>query len=124
VITGAHLLLYSTDPDADQAALVQVLGSKSVPVEPGRIMALPPSEIATHVGREEFAQSHAGKRLRGLVLYLMCDDLRSTVDALRTAGTRCTGLEESEFGVKTTIVLPSGGEIGLYQPSHETATGR
>jgi hypothetical protein len=96
-----------------------------VPAEPGRIiMALPPSEIATHDGPEAFAQSHAGYRLRGLVLYLMCDDLRSTIDALRTAGTRCTGIEEAEFGIKTTIVLPSGGEIGLYQPSHQTAAVR
>jgi hypothetical protein len=54
----------------------------------------------------------------------MCDDLRSTIDALRTAGTRCTAIEETEFGSKTTIVLPSGGEIGLYQPSHQTATDR
>jgi hypothetical protein len=125
MINGAHLLLYSTDPDADQAVLRQVLGSRFVPAEPGRIiMALPPSEIATHDGPEAFAQSHAGYRLRGLVLYLMCDDLRSTIDALRTAGTRCTGIEEAEFGIKTTIVLPSGGEIGLYQPSHQTAAVR
>jgi hypothetical protein len=36
----------------------------------------------------------------------------------------CTAIEDTEFGLKTTITLPSGGEVGLYQPSHETAVDR
>lgn len=122
MISGAHLLLYSTDPDADQAVLHRILKSRSVPAEPGRIiMAMPPCEIATHEGSGTFTQSHADRPLLGAVLYLMCDDLRSAVETLRTDDIRCTEIEETEFGLKTTILLPSGGEIGLYQPSHETA---
>jgi hypothetical protein len=34
---------------------------------------------------------------------------------------RCTEVDEAEWGIKTTIPLPSGSEIGLYQPKHETA---
>ena len=30
-------------------------------------------------------------------------------------------VDEVEWGIKTTIPLPSGSEIGLYQPKHETA---
>ncbi len=124
MIAGAHLLLYSTDPAADQAVLERILGTGSVPAGPGRIiLALPPAEIATHPGSGGFTQRHADHDLLGLVLYLMCDDLPSTVEALRESGVRCTEIEETEFGSKTTVVLPSGGEIGLYQPSHETALG-
>ncbi|MFW6201622.1 MAG: VOC family protein [Gemmatimonadota bacterium] len=122
MITGAHFLLYSSDPAADQAALERILGTRSVPAQPGRIiLALPPAEIATHTGSGDFTQRHADRDLLGLVLYLMCDDLPSVVRELEQLGIPCTGIEEAEFGLKTTVRLPGGGEIGLYQPSHETA---
>lgn len=125
MINGAHLLLYSTAPEADQEVLRTILESRSVPAEEGRlILALPPAEIATHLGAGTFCQSHAGRDLAGIVLYLMCDDLHSTVEALKARKVRCTATEDTEFGLKTTITLPSGGEIGLYQPSHQTAVDR
>jgi hypothetical protein len=100
----------------------RILGTRSVPAEPGRIiLALPPAEIATHMTSGGFTQTHANHDLLGLVLYLMCDDLPSMVEALKKMGVRCTEIDETEFGLKTTVVLPSGGEIGLYQPSHQTA---
>jgi hypothetical protein len=51
----------------------------------------------------------------------MCDDLRSTVESLQSKGVACTEIEEEDRGVRTTFRLPSGGEIGLYQPTHPTA---
>src|SRR5687768_3182819 len=79
MINGAHFLLYSKNPEADQAVLHDVLGSRSVPAEEGRlILALPPAEIATHAGAGNLTQSHAGHELLGIILYLMCDDLIST----------------------------------------------
>jgi hypothetical protein len=120
MINGVHLLLYSSDPASDQAALNDVLASVSVPAGDERlIFALPPSEIATHGG--DFTQRHAGHDLPGAVLYLMCDNLNATIEELKTKGLRHTEVANTEFGIKTTIVLPSGGEMGLYQPSHETA---
>jgi hypothetical protein len=125
MINGAHFLLYSTAPEADQEVLRKILESRSVPAEEGRvILALPPAEIATHVGAGTFCQSHAGRNLAGIVLYLMCDDLHSTVEALKARQVPCSVVEDTEFGLKTTITLPSGGEIGLYQPSHQTAVDR
>ena len=71
MINGVHLLLYSNDPVADQAALNDVLASVSVPAGDERlIFALPPSEIATHGGAPDFTQRHAGHDLLGAVLYL------------------------------------------------------
>jgi len=125
MINGAHFLLYSRTPVADQEVLREVLGTRSVPAEEGRfIFALPPAEIATHDGDGNFVQRHAGDDLLGIVLYLMCDDLPSTIEALTAKKIRCTGIEETEFGMMTTITLPSGGGIGLYQPSHPTAALR
>ena len=122
MINGVHLLLYSNDPVADQAALNDVLASVSVPAGDERlIFALPPSEIATHGGAPDFTQRHAGHDLLGAVLYLMCDDLNATIEELKTKGLRHTEIANTEFGIKTTIILPSGGEMGLYQPSHKTA---
>jgi hypothetical protein len=43
MISGAHFLLYSKDPEADQAALREILGSRSVPAEEGRIIFALPS---------------------------------------------------------------------------------
>jgi hypothetical protein len=52
----------------------------------------------------------------------MCDDLRSEIASLAGKGVVCSEVVEAEWGIKTTIPLPSGGELGLYQPKHETPT--
>jgi catechol 2,3-dioxygenase-like lactoylglutathione lyase family enzyme len=121
MITGAHLLLYSADPDADRAFFRDVLGFRSVDAGGGwLIFALPPSEAALHPDDEERRLAHGGHQLLGAVLYLMCDDLRAQVAALAARRVGCTGIEEEPWGLRTTIRLPSGGEIGLYQPTHPT----
>lgn len=122
VIDGAHLLLFTTDPHSDQAALERILGTPVVPAGEDRvIIALPPGEIATHVTSDEFAHRHAGHDLQGTALYLMCNDLDDTIEGLESLGITCTEVTEEGFGRKTTIRLPSGAEIGLYEPSHERA---
>jgi len=51
----------------------------------------------------------------------MCEDLQATIASLARRNVHCTAIDNEQWGTKTTIQLPSGGEIGLYQPSHETA---
>jgi hypothetical protein len=124
MITGAHVLLYSSDPEADRAFFRDVLGFRWVDAGGGwLIFALPPSEVAVHPTDGESAQAHAGRGLLGAVLYLMCDDLRGFVASLAAKNVRCTEIGEAPWGIKMTIKLPSGGEIGLYQPTHPTALG-
>jgi catechol 2,3-dioxygenase-like lactoylglutathione lyase family enzyme len=119
-ITGAHYLLYSNDPDADRAFFRDVLNFRYVDLGHNwLIFALPPAEMAVHPG--DFAQRHADLQVLGSVLYLMCDDLPTFVQFLAGKKVSCTEIEEAEWGMKTTIRLPSGGEIGLYQPTHHTA---
>jgi hypothetical protein len=54
-------------------------------------------------------------------LYLMCEDVRAMTAALETKGVPCSAVSEAPWGLRTTIRLPSGRQIGLYQPSHPTA---
>jgi hypothetical protein len=122
MISGAHILLYSADPDADRVFFRDVLQFPSVDVgHRWLIFALPPAEVAVHPLGSNDGQRHAGRQLLGSVLYLMCDDLRDTIISLREKGVECTEVSTEAWGIKTTIRLPSGGEVGLYQPTHPTA---
>lgn len=124
-IYGAHFLLYSRDPDADRAFFRDVLRFGSVDVGGGwLIFKLPPAEIAVHPAEGEATRRRADdeeENLAGAVLYLMCDDVKATVKALAKRKVDCSPLVEAPWGIKTTFALPSGAEIGLYQPKHETA---
>src|SRR5580698_9397378 len=119
MITGAHVLLYSENPEADRAFLRDVLEFCSVDVGGGwLIFALPPAEAALHPRDGGTGQLHGGRHLLDAVLYLMCDDLQSLLRSLAAKNVNCPPVEQAPWGMKTTIPLPSGGEIGLYQPIH------
>ena len=122
MFTGTHLLLYSKNPEADRAFFRDVLNLRSIDVGGGwLIFAMPPSEAGVHPLEGEFSQKHAGHDLLGAVLYLMCDDLTSVISTLKEKNVVCSDVQAAEWGQATTIPLPSGGRIGLYQPAHPTA---
>lgn len=122
MIFGAHILFYSQDPEADRAFFSDVLELHSVDVGHGwLIFAMPPVEAAIHPTDIDFSQTHAGERLLGAVLYLMCDDLKAEMASLKKKNVQCTEIQEAQWGISTTIPLPSGRALGLYQPRHETA---
>jgi catechol 2,3-dioxygenase-like lactoylglutathione lyase family enzyme len=112
-ITGAHVLLYTSEPEQLRAVLRDVFGWKDVDAGDGwLIFALPPAEAAAHPAD---APSHE--------LTLMCDDLDATVAELRAKGIEFRGEPEDQgFGIVITMVLPGGVEMLLYEPRHETAT--
>lgn len=122
MITGAHILLYSEKPEADRAFLRDVLGFRSIDVGEGwLIFALPPTEAAVHPADGAKGRAHGGHQLLGAVLYLMCDDLHAEIELLKCKNVTCTEVGEEPWGIHTSIRLPSGGGIGLYQPKHPTA---
>lgn len=122
MIIGSHFLLYSKDAEADRVFFRDVLELPCVDVGHGwLIFGMNPAEAAIHPLDGEFSQDHAGHRLLGAVLYLMCDDVDATIASLKAKNVQCTEIESAPWGSKTTIPLPSGGEIGLYQPRHQTA---
>jgi catechol 2,3-dioxygenase-like lactoylglutathione lyase family enzyme len=122
MIIGAHVLLYTSDPEADRAFFRDVLGFPYVDVGHGwLIFGLPPAEAALHPTDGDDMKVHSGHALLGAVLYLMCDDLDAQVKSLAAKGVKSTEVEKEPWGIRTTIKLPSGGELGLYQPTHPTA---
>ena len=119
MINGAHLLLYSTDADADRAFIKDVLQFAHVDVGGGwLIFRLPPSELAIHPA-DEAAESSVSIQAE---LYLMCDDVEATVTALEAKRVDCAPRVTERWGIRTALTLPSGGHLGLYQPTHPTAT--
>jgi hypothetical protein len=114
MITGVHTIIYSTDAEADRALLRRLLPDHPT-VDAGggwTILALPPGEVAVHP--TDGAPQHE--------LYLMCDDIAATVADLTERGVVFEGgTEDHGWGVLTTIRLPGGGAIGLYEPRHPVA---
>jgi catechol 2,3-dioxygenase-like lactoylglutathione lyase family enzyme len=109
VITGAHTIIYTRDADADRAFLRDVLGLEHVDAGGGwLIFALPPGEVACHPSERDRHQ-----------LYLMCDELDATIAELHSRGADISGdVVEERWGRLTSIRLPGGGELGLYEPHH------
>ena len=114
IISGAHVIVYSKDADADRAFFRDVLGFKSVDAGHGwLIFALPPAEAAFHPGEKNSIHE----------LYLMCDDLKAETAALAKKNVKCSEIHEERWGSITKIRLPGGGDVQLYQPKHPTALG-
>jgi catechol 2,3-dioxygenase-like lactoylglutathione lyase family enzyme len=113
MINGAHLVMYSRDPEADRAFFRDTLGYDHVDAGHGwLIFRLPPAELALHPTDGE--QTHE--------LFLMCDDVAVTVADLSAKGVEFTiPVTEERWGLRTALRLPGGGELGLYQPTHPVA---
>ena len=112
VITGAHVIIHSPAADEVRAVLADVFGFPSVDAGHGwLIFALPPAELAVH---PTDADPHHD-------LYLMCDDLDATMAELAGKGVECGPVTEQRWGRVTTVPLPGGAELGLYEPRHPTA---
>lgn len=114
-ITGVHALIYTPEADALRAVLADAIGWSTVDAGEGwLIFALPPAELGVHPSdqpRHEFS--------------LMCDDIANTVAELQSKGITFRGEpEEQRWGVATTMVLPGGVDVLLYEPRHPIAHGR
>ena len=115
MITGAHAIMFTTDPVGVRAFLRDVLELPWVDAGDGwLIFALPPAEAAVHPGGSNGVHE----------LYLMCDDLEAERTALERRGVRCAPVHEASWGSGTRFRLPGGGEIALYQPRHPTTLER
>jgi catechol 2,3-dioxygenase-like lactoylglutathione lyase family enzyme len=112
MISGAHVIIYTKDAEADRTFFREVLGFQSVDAGHGwLIFALPPGEAAFHPSDKNGPHE----------LYFMCDNLKSEMAELAKKGFACSAVHEERWGSITKLRLPGGGEIGLYQPKHPTA---
>src|SRR5215468_500715 len=107
--TGVHLIIYSKNAEADKAFFHDVLNLTHVDVGHGwLIFGLPPSELAVHPA--ETNNTHE--------LYLMCENIEKLIMDMRVKGIECSPVESLRWGQKTSVRLPGGGLLGVYQPRH------
>jgi predicted enzyme related to lactoylglutathione lyase len=116
VIRGVHAIQFATDAEAARAFFRDVLRLPSVDAGGGwLIFALPPAELGVHPTEGDPPSGHCA-------LYLMCEEIESTVAELRSRGVVFTSpVSDAGFGRVTTLRVPGAGDIGLYQPSHPMA---
>ena len=115
MITGAHSIIYSKDAEADRAFLKDVLGFPHVDAGQGwLIFGLPPSEVAVHPSKKNGAHQ----------LYLMCKDAKQFVAAMKKKGVKCEPVRDQGWGLVTSVTLPGGGSLGVYQPRHPRPKAR
>ncbi|MFF1720853.1 VOC family protein [Streptomyces sviceus] len=120
MISGAHVILYSQDAEADRAFIRDVLAFPGVDAGGGwLVFKLPPAEVAVHptaVHPTDGPPQHE--------FYLMCDDLDSQLGEFRSKGVEITRpVSEQRWGRQTAIRLPSGAELPLYEPLYPLAHG-
>ncbi len=113
MIGGVHTILYSKQADAVRAFFREVLEFPSVDAGHGwLIFAAPPGEIAIHP--TEGQGSHE--------LYLMCTDVKATVEKLKSRGVEfAMSITDQGWGFLTRLKLPDGETLGLYEPKHPMA---
>ena len=111
MISGAHVIIYSKNAEADRTFFRDVLNFKCVDAGHGwLIFALPSAEAAVH---SSDSSSHQ--------LYFMCEDLKAEMASLAKMSVTFSEVQEARWGSTTKLRLPGGGEVGLYQPKHPTA---
>jgi catechol 2,3-dioxygenase-like lactoylglutathione lyase family enzyme len=116
MITGLHAIMFSPHAEKVRAFLADVLELPSVDAGGGwLIFAMPPAELAVHPADGDSPRHE---------LYLMCDDIETTLADLRGKGVEIAReVSDQGWGRLAAIRLPDGEELPIYQPRHPTAHG-
>jgi catechol 2,3-dioxygenase-like lactoylglutathione lyase family enzyme len=110
MISGAHVMIFTRDEAADRAFLRDVVGIPCIDGGGGwLIYKLPPTEMGVHGGEQNDVHH----------LYFMCDNLDAEIARLADADVTCSEPFRASWGRATSIPLPGGGKIGLYEPHHK-----
>lgn len=120
-IVGAHMLLYTSEPEALRGVFRDVFNFKYVDAGEGwLIFALPPAELGVHPAEGPTYESGVRHQFT-----LMCDDINATVAELRAEGIDVEGEPEDEgWGISVVITLPGGVKVQVYEPRHPVAIPR
>ena len=113
MVTGAHSIIYNTNPDADRAFLRDVLQLTHIDVGGGwLIFGLPPAEVAVHPSDKNNVHE----------LYLMCDESEALIAVMKRRKVAYSPVQNQGWGLLTHVMLPGGGTLGIYQPRHARPT--
>jgi catechol 2,3-dioxygenase-like lactoylglutathione lyase family enzyme len=124
MINGAHVIIYTKDPEADRAFFRDVLQFPFVDAGRGwLIFAMPRTEAAFHEEGVGAIESHSSedassKNQNRHELSLMCDDIAATLKDLEAKNVKVSEVSEQRWGKLASFTLPGGGRIGIYEPKH------
>lgn len=110
-IFGTHVIIYTTNADADRTFFKDVLEYESEDAGDGwLIFGLPPAELAFHPNdRNDVHQ-----------VSFMVDDIQAFVADMRDRGMMCSDPSDQGWGIMARLTLPGGGVLGVYQPRHSS----
>lgn len=117
-INGTHMLFYTSEAEKLRAMLRDVFGFKWVDAHGGwLIFRLPPAEVGVHPAEGPTFDSGVRHQIS-----FMCDDIHKTIADLRGKGVEVVGEPKTEsYGITTTLRLPGGCDVMLYEPRHAIA---
>ncbi len=110
IISGAHSIIYTINPEADRSFFKDVLKLNNVDAGEGwLIFSLPPSEVAIHPSEKNNVHE----------FYLICDDIKAFTREMFKHNIICSPVSDQGWGLLTEITLPGGGKLGVYEPRHQ-----
>jgi hypothetical protein len=56
-------------------------------------------------------------------LFLMCDDIATTLKDLKSRNVEVSDVSEQRWGKLASFILPGGSKIGIYEPKHPSPLG-
>ena len=111
MLTGAHVLVFTSNATADAAFLRDELALPHVDAGDGfLIFGLPPAEVAMHESDGTTVGKHE--------LFLICDDIHDFVERMTARSIVCDPIAERGWGSVSSIALPSGLKLGIYESHH------
>ena len=113
MIAAVHTIIHAEDAEQARAFCRDVLELPAIDSGDGwLIFALPPGELALHPAPE----AASGRRHE---LFLMCRDIKTTVEELERKGVEFVApVSDEGWGLLTRFRIPGAGELGLYEPRH------
>jgi hypothetical protein len=117
MITGAHTMFYTSEPEALRGFLRDKLRFPYTDVGGGwLIFDLPDAEMGCHPSGIPPEGEPAGTHQ----ISFMCDDIQKTVAELKSRGVEFLGeVADQGYGLVTHFKMPGNCEVQLYQPLYQ-----
>lgn len=115
MIRGVHTMFYTSEPEALRVFIRDKLGFPATDVGEGwLIFDLPEADMGCHPSEQ--ADGHTSGT-HDISFY--CDDIRQTVDELKSRGVEFTDeVTDQGFGLTTHFKVPGDFQVQLYQPHY------
>ena len=115
MIKGMHGLFYTPNPEEVRAFIREKLGFVHNDIGEGwLIFDLPEADLGVHPSNKSF---HS--------ISFYCDDIRLTVEALKSRGVEfSSGITDEGWGLLTHFRMLGNLEVELYQPKYEKHSTR